>query len=98
MANIGTFTRDGETFAGTITTLAVKAKTTFKPIAKTNDQAPDFRVYAGGAEIGAAWSVMSKVANKPYLSVKLDDPSFAGAIYCRLIGIDSAEQILIWNR
>ncbi len=97
MANIGTFTRDGDTFAGTITTLAVKAKTTIKPVAKTNDQAPDFRVYASGAEIGAAWSVTSK-ANKPYLSVKLDDPGFPAAIYCRLIGLDSDNQILIWNR
>lgn len=98
MANIGTFTRDGDAFAGTITTLSVKAKTTFKPNAKTNDQAPDFRVYASGAEIGAAWSVTSKTSNKPYLSVKLDDPGFPSPLYCRLIGLDGDNQILIWNR
>ena len=40
-----------------------------------------------GATKAAAWSATSK-ANKPYLSVRLDDPSFAGAIYCRLIGTE----------
>lgn len=97
MANIGTFTREGEAFTGTITTLALKAKTTIKAVTKVSEQAPDFRVYAAGVEIGAAWSATSK-ANKPYLSVRLDDPSFAGAIYCRLIGIDDEQQVLIWNR
>ena len=97
MANIGTFIREGDAFTGTITTLALKAKTTIKPVTKASEQAPDFRVYAAGVEIGAAWSATSK-AHKPYLSVRLDDPSFAAAIYCRLIGIDDDQQMLIWNR
>ena len=97
MASIGTFTREGDNFTGTITTLSLKAKTVIKPVSKQSENAPDFRVYAAGVEIGAAWSATSK-ANKPYLSVRLDDPSFAGAIYCRLIGADGDNQTLIWNR
>jgi uncharacterized protein (DUF736 family) len=97
MATIGTFTREGDNYTGTITTLSLKAKTVIKPVDKVSEQAPDFRIFAAGVEIGAAWSATSK-ASKPYLSVKLDDPSFAGAIYCRLIGIGGDNQVLIWNR
>jgi uncharacterized protein (DUF736 family) len=97
MATIGTFTREGENYTGTITTLSLKAKTVIKPVSKVSEQAPDYRVFAAGVEIGAGWSATSK-ANKPYVSVKLDGPSFAGAIYCRLIGTDGENQMLIWNR
>jgi uncharacterized protein (DUF736 family) len=87
MANIGTFTRDGDKFSGAITTLALKAKATFQPINKTKAAMPDYRIYAGGVEIGAAWAMSSKDEQRPYLSVKLDDPSFSGAIYCRLVEV-----------
>jgi uncharacterized protein (DUF736 family) len=97
MATIGTFTREGDNYTGSITTLSLKAKTVIKPVTKLSENAPDFRIYAAGVEIGAAWSATSKTDHR-YLSVKLDDPSFAGAIYCRLIGIDSDNQTLIWNR
>lgn len=97
MANIGTFTRDGDNFTGAITTLALKAKASLQPNTKTNDQAPDYRVYVSGAEIGAAWLKTSK-GERPYLSVKLDDPSFAGAIYCRLIEGENGRHRLLWSR
>ena len=97
MANIGTFNRDGDQFSGAIITLALKAKATIQPISKANDQAPDYRVFAGGAEIGAAWNKTSK-GERPYLSVKLDDPSFAGAIYCRLIELETGKHQLVWSR
>ncbi len=70
MTTIGTFTREGDTFTGTIMTLALKAKAAIKPNNKTAEHAPDYRIYASGAEIGAAWSKVSE-ANKPYLSIKL---------------------------
>ena len=98
MANIGTFNRDGDKFSGVITTLALKSKATFQPINKTNEAMPDYRVYAGGAEIGAAWETTGKDSQRPYLSVKLDDPSFAGAIYCRLIELKDGQHQLIWSR
>ena len=98
MANIGNFTRDGDSFSGAITTLALKAKATIQPNSKTNDLAPDYRVYAGGAEIGAAWAKTSQGDHRPYLSVKLDDPSFPGAIYCRLIELENGQHRLLWSR
>jgi uncharacterized protein (DUF736 family) len=97
MATIGNFTREGSDFTGTITTLSLKAKAVIKPVLKFSENAPDFRIFAAGVEIGAAWSATSK-SEKRYLSAKLDDPSFAGAIYARLVGIDGDNQILIWNR
>ena len=98
MTTIGTFTQDGDSFVGNITTLTLKAKVTFKPVEKTSEQAPNYRAYSAGVEIGAAWSMTSK-ANKPYLSVKLDDPSFASAILCRLLVGESAEKHqLVWSR
>jgi uncharacterized protein (DUF736 family) len=97
MTTIGTFTRDGNGFVGSIATLTVKAKAAFRPNRKTVENAPDYRVYASGVEIGAAWGKTSE-ANHPYLAVKLDDPSFAGSIFCRLIAKDDDSHVLLWSR
>lgn len=96
MATIGTFTREGDGFVGNIATLDLKAKATFKPIEKTVERAPDYRIYASGVEIGAAWSKISDTGN-PYLSVRLDDPSFAEAIFCRLVNVGEGHA-LVWSR
>ena len=98
MATIGTFTKQDGSFAGSLTTLTVKAKVTISPVEKTGEKAPDFRVYAGKAEIGAAWSATSKEGNKPYLSVKLDDPSFASPILSRLVETADKGHALVWTR
>jgi uncharacterized protein (DUF736 family) len=97
MSTIGTFAREGESYIGAIKTLTIKTKASIKPVEKTADRAPDYRVYADGVEIGAAWSMTSK-AEKPYLSVKLDDPSFAAPITCRLVGVGEERQMLVWSR
>lgn len=97
MANIGTFTRQGEDLVGEIRTLTLKAKASIKPVAKSGEQAPDHRVFSNGVEIGAGWSMISKTSNKPYVKIKLDDPSFAAAIYCRLIETPEG-QVLVWSR
>lgn len=97
MAIIGTFTKQDGAFTGSITTLTVKAKVNISPVEKSGDKAPDFRIYAGKAEIGAAWSQTTKEGNKPYLSVKLDDPSFAAAINCRLVETEQGHA-LVWTR
>ena len=97
MTTIGTFTKADAGFIGTIATLALKAKVTIRPVKKTVENAPDFRVYAANAEIGAAWAKISE-AEKPYLSIKLDDPSFADAIYCRLVGRENGDHVLVWSR
>jgi len=97
MTTIGTFSRDGDGFTGTISTLAIKAKAAIRPNAKTAQNAPDFRIYASGVEIGAAWAKTSE-ADKPYLSVKLDDPSFPEAIFCRLVGKADGSHAMVWSR
>lgn len=97
MAIIGTFTKDGENFVGSIVTLALKAKATIQSVAKATDSAPDYRVFSGGVEIGAAWSRKSQ-EERPYLSVKLDDPSFGGAIFCRLVQRPEGGHQLMWSR
>jgi uncharacterized protein (DUF736 family) len=96
MAIIGTFTKQDNAYQGTIATLSVSAKVTITPIEKTGEQSPDFRVFGGKAEIGAGWSTTSKAGNA-YISVKLDDPSFAAPIFCRLVESDKGH-LLIWTR
>ena len=98
MAQIGTFTRD-ETGAynGTIKTLTLNVKATIRPSDKDNDKAPDYRVFAGTVEFGAGWKKTSR-EDREYLSVKLDDPSFAAPIYASLIEAEDGEQRLIWSR
>jgi uncharacterized protein (DUF736 family) len=96
MATIGTFTKQDGSFVGSLTTLTVKSKVTISPIDRTSEKAPDFRVYGGNAEIGAAWSATSK-EGKAYLSVKLDDPSFTKPILARLVEMDKGHA-LVWTR
>jgi len=69
MATIGTFTKSGEDFTGTVKTLALNVKAKIARAEKENDKAPDFRIYAGATEFGAAWRKTSG-AGREYLSVK----------------------------
>ena len=96
MAIIGTFTKQDNAYQGMISTLSVSAKATITPVEKTGEQSPDFRVFAGKAEIGAAWLATSKAGNA-YISVKLDDPSFPAPIFCRLLEADKGHS-LVWTR
>ena len=99
MANIGTFTAEKDGFTGTLRTLTLNVKVKFVPNTdKERDNAPDFRILAGtGYEIGAAWKKLSK-AERPYLSVTLDDPSFPATIYARLVEGEDGAHSMIWTR
>ncbi len=98
MATIGTFTRSGDTFTGSVKTLNINAKTTIKAADKASDKAPDYRVFAGSTEFGAAWKKKSN-EGRDYLSVKLDDPSFPAPIYATLVeGEEAGSYSLIWSR
>ena len=96
MAIIGNFTKQNGAFTGSLETLTVKTKINITPVEKSGEKAPDFRVYAGNAEIGAAWSATSK-EGKAYLSVKLDDPSFTKPILARLVETEQGHA-LVWTR
>ena len=98
MATIGTFKKSGQEFQGEIVTLSLQSKGVriVPETSRTSDNAPSHRVYAGRAEIGAAWSKRSN-EGRDYLSVKLDDPSFNAPIYANLIE-DGEAFSLIWSR
>lgn len=97
--NLGTFTKtDNGTFTGTITSLTLKAKTTFRPIEKEGEKAPDYRVTVGTVECGAGWKKTSR-QERDYISVKLDDPTFPAPIYATLSETETpGEYALIWSR
>jgi uncharacterized protein (DUF736 family) len=101
MATIGSFTHkpDG-TFEGRLATLTMQARLRLVPLEeKTSDKAPDYRVYAGRVELGAAWS-KETAEGTAYLSVILDDPSFAAPITAALFRTegDPDRHVLVWNR
>ena len=97
MSTIGTFTKSADGYTGTVRTLTLNVKVKLVPMTKEGDNAPDFRVYAGAYELGAAWKKTSK-ANRDYLSVTLDDPSLPRPIYARLIDAEDGSASLIWSR
>jgi len=102
MATIGTFKKDGAGYAGTIETLTLRAQLTFEPIEKRSESAPDYRVFhlteSFSSEIGAAWKKSSREGTE-YLSVSIDDPSFAERINCRLVKTGSDQgHTLYWER
>ena len=99
MAIIGSFTASDNGFTGSIKTLTLNIKAKFAPSDKENDKAPDYRIFAGSTEFGAAWKKTVRDSDCEYLSVKLDDPSFPAPIYASLVKIDGDEGFsLIWSR
>jgi len=99
MATIGTFTKSGDgSYAGSIKTLSLNVKQAqLRPVDKENPKAPDYRIFAGGTEFGAAWKMTARDTNRDYLSVKLDDPSFPAPIYANLVDADDGYS-LVWSR
>jgi len=99
MATIGTFTKTGDNFTGTVKTLTISTKITIKAAEKASGKAPDYRILANqAAEIGAAWR-KTTAEGREYISVKLDDPSFPAPIYATLVeGEAAGSYSLIWSR
>ena len=98
MATIGPFTANADgSYSGAIRTLTLNVKSiSIRPCEKSGERGPDYRVFAGQTEFGAAWKKTSR-ENRDYLSVKLDDPSFASPIYASLVDADDG-YALIWSR
>ena len=97
MATIGTFTKQDDAFNGTLRTLAFNVKVKIVPVSKENGKGPDYRVFAGIIEIGAAWKRQTS-AQREYLSVKLDDPSFLTPVNARLVAAEDGNMNLYWSR
>lgn len=97
MATIGTFNKSEDGFTGAVKTLSLNVKAKFVPSTKDTDKSPDFRILAGATEFGAAWRKTAQTGRE-YLSVRLDDPSFAAPIFANLIEGEDKSHSLIWSR
>ncbi|MDW6022163.1 DUF736 domain-containing protein [Mesorhizobium sp. BAC0120] len=98
MATIGTFTRTENGYTGVVKTLNLNVKAVkFAPAEGENEKGPDYRIFAGATEFGAAWKKRSDKGND-FLSVKLDDPSFPAPIYASLVETEGEDLALIWSR
>lgn len=99
MATIGTFTKTDSGYTGSVKTLTLNVKARIAPAEGDNERGPDFRIFAGTTEFGAAWKKTAKDSNREYLSVKLDDPSFPAPIYATLVEVEDGKGFnLIWSR
>lgn len=103
MAAIGYVTRNGDGFKGQIRTLSIRTDVEIVPNArKSNDNQPDFRVIAAGAEIGAGWHRHSEITGKTYVSLSIAAPEFGPRrLYANLgraAGQDDDDTFaIIWN-
>ncbi len=93
-----TKTDDGG-FTGQIKTLTLNVTIFLVPNEeKTQERAPDFRITSEtGAECGAAWNEMSQ-EDKPYISIKLDDPALPDTIWANLSRDEEGNHFLYWDR
>ena len=99
MATIGTFTSTENGFTGSIRTLTLNVKARIARVENPSDKGPQFRIFAGSVELGAAWQKRSSESDRDYLSVKLDDPSFPAPIYATLSEVEGEDGYqLIWSR
>lgn len=99
MRRIGTFTRDGEVFRGSIVTLNVQAlDVRIEPRNKGSQGDPSHIVLIAGAALGAA-SSRPVSRSGAVLELELDDPSFAGPITAELVpAADKGHFDLLWRR
>lgn len=100
MPVIGTFSAIKDGYAGTIRTLTVSAKVRLVANDKKDGASgPDFRVFAGVGEIGAAWRRTKQGTEEAYLLVKLDDPALPQPIWGALLeATEDGVARLIWRR
>nr|WP_055391655.1 DUF736 domain-containing protein [Roseibium album] len=99
MATIGSFTATKDGYKGTIRTLTINVKINIVANDKKGSEgAPDFQVYGGRAEFGAAWkSKTNDQQSRECLSVLLDDPSISNPIRAALFE-EEGTAFLVWNR
>jgi uncharacterized protein (DUF736 family) len=95
MATIGLFIKTAHGYRGTLHTLTLNTKLAIVEAEKRSD-GPDYRVFAGQAEVGVGWKRTDQ-AGRDYVSLRLDDPTFANPINANLTEIDG-EYCLIWSR
>jgi uncharacterized protein (DUF736 family) len=103
MPAIGYVTREGEGFKGQLKTLSIRSDIEIIPNrSKTNDSQPDYRVLAGGCEVGGGWIRTGERSGKDYVSLSLAAPEFGPRqLYANLgraAGQDDDDSFaIIWN-
>lgn len=103
MPAIGHVVRDGNGFKGELRTLSIRTEIAIAPnLAKASEAQPDYRVTAGGVEVGAGWLRRSEVKGNEYVSLSLAAPEFGPRrLYANLgraAGHDDDDHFaLIWN-
>ncbi|MES2067537.1 MAG: DUF736 domain-containing protein [Pseudomonadota bacterium] len=98
MSKIGSFKKISGELRGEIFTLALHAKAVrIVPLDNVTGNAPSHRVLLGESEVGAAWTKRTN-DDRPYLSVKLDDPSFVAPIFAQLFEKPEGTFDLVWTR
>lgn len=100
MSLIGSFKRAGKDFVGEIFTLSVQVQNVriVKEEKPASEDSPTHRVFVGRAEIGAGWTKTGIESGREYLSIKLDDASFAQPIHANLYADDNGDYSLVWSR
>ena len=103
MPAIGYVTREGNGYKGQLKTLSIRTEIEIIPNArKTGDTQPDYRVSAGGVEVGAGWVRRGEMSGKDYVSLSLAAPEFGPRrLYANLgraAGQDDDDAFaIIWN-
>ncbi|TPG42738.1 DUF736 domain-containing protein [Sphingomonas koreensis] len=103
MPAIGYVTREGNGFTGQLKTLSIRAEIEIVPnTRKSGDTQPDYRVSAGGVEVGAGWVRRGEMSGKDYVSLSLAAPEFGPRrLYANLgraAGQDDDDAFaIIWN-
>jgi uncharacterized protein (DUF736 family) len=103
MSSIGQVTRQPNgSYKGHLKTLTFRAAVNIVPNPdKKTDEQPDYRVIAGGVEVGAGWIKRGESSGLDYVSMSLSDPSFGPQkLYAnigRAAGQDDDVFAIIWN-
>jgi uncharacterized protein (DUF736 family) len=96
MALIGSFSLYKGKYYGSIHTLTINEKIDIVPSDLSGENAPQYLVMAGTAQVGAGW-VRDDREGASYISIKLDDPSLPTPIFANLVEMGDLHQ-LIWSR
>src|SRR3982751_706380 len=103
MPAIGYVTRDGNGFKGELKTLSIRTDIEIVPNGqKSADTQPDYRVSAGGVEVGAGWIRRGEMSGKDYVSCSPAAPELGPRrLYANLgraAGRDDDDAFaIIWN-
>ncbi len=104
MPAIGYVTKQANgSFKGQLKTLSIRAEVEIIPNrGKASETQPDYRVSAGGVEVGAGWIRTGEVSGKDYVSLSLAAPEFGPRrLYANLgraAGQDDEDAFaIIWN-